>query len=237
MNKSNPSQTTSKKNFIRRMFDDISYEYDLLNRIISFGLDGSCRKKTVAPHEHDKIVLDICSGTGDMSIELSKQNGFEGMLILGDFSSRMHELARQKLNNRQSIYFVYCDAENLPFKNSTLDGIINGYSLRNLSDLKAFGSEIYRTLKPGGHSSIVDVSHPPNKIFAWLFYIYFYKLLPLISRLFTKKKYAYRYLPVSLRTFLKQEEALSSLKGERLEGQYQNILMGAMAIYRLKKSL
>ncbi len=235
MNKTIYLEDTPKKKFIRQMFDDISQNYDLLNRVISFGLDGFCRKKTIVPHEQDSVALDICSGSGDMSIELLNRDNFNGIIILGDFSFKMHRLARQKLGGRKNVYYVCCDAENLPFKDSSFDGIINGYSLRNLDDLRAFGSEIHRILKPGGHSSIVEVAHPPNKIIAWVFYLYFYKLIPIISRLFTKKKYAYHYLPFSLSTFLKQAEVIKSLKGERLEGHYEGILLGAVAVYRLRK--
>jgi len=222
MNKTISLENSPKKIFIRRMFDDICESW-------------FCRKKAIVSHEQDSVVLDICSGSGDMTIELLNRNNFNGMIILGDFSQEMHKLARQKLDGSKNVYYVNCDAENLPFKESTFDGIISGYSLRNLGDLRAFGSEIYRTLKTGGVSSLVDVAHPPNKIIARGFYLYFYKLIPIISRLFTKKKYAYRYLPVSLRTFLKQAEVIESLKGERLEGHYEELLLGAIAVYRLKK--
>ena len=226
---------TGKKKFVRRMFDDISERYDLLNRVISFGLDGVLRKKTVSIHGDDSFVLDICSGTGDMAVELLNMNGFDGVIVMGDFSGEMHKAARKKLNGNSNVFHVFCDAENMPFKDSSFNGIINGYSLRNLGDLKAFGTEIYRTLKSGGQSSMVDVAHPPNRMFAWFFYLYFYKLIPLLSRLFTKKKYAYRYLPVSLRTFLKQDEVLKALKESELSGEYENVLFGAAAIYRLRK--
>lgn len=217
------------------MFDDISGDYDLMNRIISFGLDGICRRRAVQPHRDDKIILDICSGTGDMAKEILRLKGFDGHIILADFSMKMRELARQKLGENQRVTYVICDAENLPFEDSVFDGITNGYSLRNLSDLEAFGSEIERTLKSGGQATIVDVAHPPNKVIARLFYIYFYKLIPLISRLFTKKKYAYRYLPASLRTFLKQDEVLAALSSTGLNGDYQHLLWGAVAVYRLRK--
>ncbi len=224
------------------MFDDISDRYDLLNRVISFGLDGYCRKKAAARHVKDNRVLDICSGTGDMTVELLKFKDFRGMIIMGDFSMEMHKLARRKLDNfgdgryKGAVCWVCCDAENMPFKNNVFDGLISGYSLRNLGDLRAFGSEIGRVLRPGGSGSLVDVAHPPNRIYAQLFYYYFYKLIPLMSRLFTRKKYAYKYLPVSLRTFFRQPEVLERLVSDGLGGGYENLLAGAAALYKLKKS-
>jgi demethylmenaquinone methyltransferase/2-methoxy-6-polyprenyl-1,4-benzoquinol methylase len=226
---------SGKKGFIRRMFDDISDRYDLMNRIISLGLDGVWRRRTVKPHSHDKLVLDICSGTGDMTKELLNQNEFDGFIVLADFSPEMHKLARQKLHGHDNICFVNCDAEKLPFKDAVFDGIVSGYSLRNLGDLKAFGFETGRTVKDTGLISILDMAHPPNKVIAWLFHLYFYKFTPWFSRLFTKKKYAYKYLPISLRTFLKQPDVLSNLKGERFDGKYKNVFGGIVAIYRLRK--
>jgi demethylmenaquinone methyltransferase/2-methoxy-6-polyprenyl-1,4-benzoquinol methylase len=232
----------SKKAFVRRMFDDISDRYDFLNRVISFGLDGYCRRRGIKRHIDNKVVLDICSGTADMSIELLKQKDFKGIIVLGDFSMRMQDLAGQKIAKLNSGQYgqivcrVCCDAENMPFKDSVFDGIISGYSLRNLGDLRAFGAEMGRVLRPDGAGSLIDVAHPPNGLFARLFYYYFYKLIPLISRLFTRKKYAYKYLPVSLRTFFKQGEVVERLCSGKLTGEYENILGGSVALYKLKKN-
>jgi demethylmenaquinone methyltransferase/2-methoxy-6-polyprenyl-1,4-benzoquinol methylase len=225
-----------KKKFIRRMFDDISDRYDLLNRIISFGLDGICRKRTIKPHSQNKIVLDICAGTGDMAIDLLNKSSFNGAIILTDFSVEMHRLALTKMKGYENVFQVICDVEKLPFKDSSVDGVISGFSLRNLGDLKALGSEIARTLTTKGTGSLVDVAHPPNPVVAKMFYLYFYKTIPLLSRLFTRKKYAYKYLPVSLRTFLKQDQVLAALKGDSLDGHYENVFFGAAAIYRLTKN-
>lgn len=231
----------SKKAFVRKMFDDISDRYDFLNRVISFGLDGYCRRKAIARHFQDNHVLDICSGTGDMAIELLRAKDFRGLIVMGDFSMEMHKLAGRKINefdggeHKESVCRVCCDAENMPFKANIFDGVVSGYSLRNLGDLRAFGTEIGRVLNPGGKGSLIDVAHPPNKLYAKLFYYYFYKLIPLISRLFTRKKYAYKYLPVSLRTFFKQPEVVERLTSGGLSGEYENLLGGSAALYKLKK--
>lgn len=223
------------------MFDDISARYDIGNRVISFGLDGYCRRKAIKNHIQDDLVLDICSGTADMAIELLNQASFKGIMVLGDFSGRMHKLAKGKLARNKNaldgplIFQVCCDAENMPFKGQIFDGVISGYSLRNLGDLRAFGLEIGRVLKRGGHASLVDVAHPPNWIYGRLFYFYFYKLIPIISKLFTRKKYAYRYLLGSLRSFYKQDEVLKRLCSDDVGGKYENVLKGAVAIYRLRR--
>jgi demethylmenaquinone methyltransferase/2-methoxy-6-polyprenyl-1,4-benzoquinol methylase len=239
MKSDNPAKfadPAAKKSYVRRMFDDISDRYDLLNRVLSFGMDVPWRRRTVRPHRDNKLVLDICSGTGDMAKELLNLDGFKGMIVLGDFAGEMHKLAQKKLPPRSHICYVNCDAENLPFKDGVFDGLVNGYSMRNLANLKQFGAEIRRVLSKGGQASLIDMAHPPNKFIAWLFGLYFYKFAPCISRLFTKKGYAYKYLPASLQLFVKQPEALANLRGETLEGSYENILGGMVAIYRLRKS-
>jgi len=226
---------SQKRKFVKRMFDDISGKYDFMNRLISFGMDSRWRRQTIKPHENNKLVLDICSGTGDMAKELLRRPGFDGFIVLGDFSSEMHKLAKRKLAGHDNIFFVNCDAENLPFKDNTYDGIISGYSLRNLTNLNKLGRELERVMSKGGQASILDMAHPPNKFLGRLFHIYFYKMVPWFSRYFTSREYAYRYLPVSLRTFLKQPEVINKIKGEKLAGEYKNVFGGIVAIYRLRK--
>jgi demethylmenaquinone methyltransferase/2-methoxy-6-polyprenyl-1,4-benzoquinol methylase len=247
MKKAESVSFSPKKRFIKKMFNDISQGYDLVNRFISFGFDGICRKMVVSCHKDDSRVLDICSGTGEMTVELLKQKDFKGTVILGDFSSKMHLISRKKIDNylngklnryhtgKSQAFFVYCDAERLPFKDGVFDGVINGYSLRNLDNLRIFGLEISRVLNFTGHSSIIDLAHPPNKIIAWIFHLYFYRLVPPISRFFTEKGYAYCYLSTSLSEFFKQGDILTALTGDSLNGHYQNVLKGAVAIYRLWK--
>ncbi len=228
---------SEKRNFVRRMFDDISGRYDLLNKVISLGMDAHWRRRTVKPHLTDKLILDICSGTGDMAKEIADMPGFEGFIVLGDFAQEMNKLAKAKLRGNDNVCFINCDAENLPFKPGVFEGVVNGYSLRNLGQVDGFGSEIERVLRPGGHASIIDMAHPPNRLLAWLFHIYYYKFTPWFSSLFTRNRYAYDYLPVSLKTFYEQPEVLEKLKAGKLEGSYENIFGGMIAIYRLNKSI
>ncbi len=231
---------STKKQFIVRMFEDISDRYDLLNRVISFGLDGVFRRRAVRPHRGDSLVLDICAGTGDMAKELLGARDFTGTVVLTDLSPRMLRIAIDKLKgiesgNGRAVFYVIADADHLPFKPAVFDGAISGFSLRNLSRLESFALELDSVLRSGGKVSLLDVAHPRRKIYARLFYIYFYKIIPLLSRLFTRKKYAYRYLPASLRIFYSQPEALRRLSQGGLEGGYEDLLGGIAAIYRLTK--
>lgn len=232
--------SSSKRHFITRMFEDISDRYDFLNRVISFGLDGLFRKKAVRIHSGDQLVLDICAGTGDMAKELLKDRQFKGAVVLADLSPKMLKIAMEKMRridlpDSAECFFVFADAEHMPFKQGSFDGIISGFSLRNLGNLEKFGRELSFVLRQGGQASLLDIAHPSNRIYAWLFHLYFYRLVPLFSQLFTRKKYAYRYLPASLRVFYRQPEVLRRLKGDSLSGRFEDLLGGIAAIYRLSK--
>jgi len=231
---------STKKQFIKRMFEDISERYDLLNRVISFGLDGVFRKRAIKPHKGDSLVLDICAGTGDMAKALLEADGFAGAVVLADLSPRMLRIAIDKLGrikskNKGAFFFVIADADHLPFKLAVFDGVVSGFSLRNLSRLENFALELNSVLRSGGGVSLLDVAHPRRKLYARLFHIYFYKMIPLLSRLFTRKKYAYKYLPASLRVFYSQPEVLRRLSQGDLKGSYEDLLGGIAAIYRLGK--
>lgn len=234
------AEKSTKKQFIKRMFEDISDRYDFLNRVISFGLDGVFRKRATLPHKGDSLVLDICAGTGDMARALLESDGFTGTVVLADLSPRMLRIAIDKLRRVESrndgaALFVIADADHLPFKPAVFDGVISGFSLRNLSRLENFALELNYVLRSGGQATLLDVAHPQRKLYARLFHIYFYKIIPLLSRLFTRKKYAYKYLPASLRVFYPQPEVLRRLSQGGLEGDYEDLLGGIAAIYRLGK--
>ena len=225
-----------KGTFIRRLFNDICGEYDFLNKVISFGLDNRVRRKTISPHLKDEMVLDMGCGTGDMALQLLKSRGFTGDVVLADFSPAMINAARRKSASAGNVLFVICKAEELPFKTGVFSGVISGFTLRNFVSIEAFAGEMDRVLAPDGHASLVEFSHPPNRVIAALHGLYFYRLLPLIARVFSRRKYAYSYLPASLKAFDRQEKILHRLEQKSLSGAYENILWGAIAIYRLRKA-
>ncbi len=231
-----------KKAFIHKMFSEIAPIYDRMNRLISLGFDNSWRRRAVKPLAKAHRVLDLCAGSGDMAIALLEQNDFAGEVVLCDFNRDMLHLGKRKCSMQDGgqfvdrITLVVADAELLPFKEGSFDGVTIGFALRNLPNLEKLSSEIMRTMKKEGLAVFLEVAHPENKILEVLFHLYFYKLVPTISKYLTSKKYAYRYLPASLRIFLKQKELRNSFnKNGFASVSYSNIWGGVVAIYFLRK--
>ena len=198
------NSTLGKKQQIAKMFDTISNEYDDLNRVISFGIDIKWRKKVVQIISKKKPsnVLDIATGTGDLAINLTQTDASQ---IIGlDISEGMLDVGRKKIAKKQldnTIEMVVGDSENLPFDNNSFDAITVAFGVRNFEHLEIGLAEILRVLKPKGLFVVLETSVPVNFPFKQGYYIYTKALLPLIGRLFSKDKSAYRYLSESASKF------------------------------------
>jgi demethylmenaquinone methyltransferase/2-methoxy-6-polyprenyl-1,4-benzoquinol methylase len=227
----------SKKNFIRGMFDDIHGKYDFLNTVLSFGQDRRWRRKALQDITGDCLVVDLGAGGGELARSLLRKTSFRGLVALTDISRRMLALAEKILKPEYGgrYFIVVCDAELLPFKDGVFGAAISAFCLRNLSDLNKFTSEVRRSVGRDGIGRFLEIAHPPNSLLAAIFQLYFYRLSPLIARVFTSKGYAYKYLPNSLRIFPRQEKVLESLARGWEGASYDNILGGIAAIYKLKK--
>jgi demethylmenaquinone methyltransferase/2-methoxy-6-polyprenyl-1,4-benzoquinol methylase len=219
------------------MFDDIHGRYDLLNTVLSFGQDRRWRKLTVLELPSSGIVIDLCSGGGELAMELFSRRDFQGEIVLADISTRMISLYRRVLGPKyEGRYFpVVCDVENLPFKDDIFNGAMSAFSLRNLTDLRRFTEEVRRVLRMSGVAHYLEIAHPRNKAWGALFKFYFYRLSPLLARLFTRKTYAYRYLPGSLRAFPMQDDIKQILGDGWQRCEYRNIMGGIAAVYILEK--
>ena len=193
-----------KKLQITKMFDTISNEYDDLNRVISFGIDIKWRKKVVQiiSKKKPKNILDIATGTGDLAINLTKTDASE---IIGlDISEGMLKVGRKKILKKQldsTIKMVIGDSENLPYENNSFDAISVAFGVRNFENLEIGLAETLRVLKPKGLLVVLETSVPIKFPFKQGYYIYTKALLPMIGRLFSKDKLAYRYLSESASKF------------------------------------
>lgn len=193
-----------KKEQVAKMFDNISKEYDGLNRVISFGIDIKWRKKVVEIIEktNPNSILDIATGTGDLAINLAQTKASK---IIGlDISEGMLEVGRKKirkLNLDNTIEMVFGDSEKIPFKENSFDAITVAFGVRNFENLEKGLSEIYRVLKTGGTFAVLETSVPTKTPYKQGYYFYATKILPLIGKLFSKDKSAYKYLSDSAATF------------------------------------
>jgi demethylmenaquinone methyltransferase/2-methoxy-6-polyprenyl-1,4-benzoquinol methylase len=198
------NSTLGKKDQVTKMFDTISKEYDGLNRVISFGIDIKWRKKVVeiVKKTNPTTVLDIATGTGDLAINLTQTSATS---IIGlDISEGMLNVGRkkiEKLNLSNTIKMVVGDSENIPFDDNSFDAITVAFGVRNFENLEKGLSEIYRVLKPSGTFVVLETSVPTKFPFKQGYKFYSTKILPLIGKMFSKDKVAYKYLSDSAAKF------------------------------------
>ena len=186
-----------KKQQVTQMFNTISGTYDGLNRVISLGSDIKWRKFVVqkVAEIRPTAVLDVATGTGDLAIALTE---IEGVKITGlDISEGMLSVGREKVAKRNltdRITLVQGDSEQLPFADETFDAVTVGFGVRNFEDLEKGLSEIKRVLKPNGRLVVLETSVPEKFPFRQGYHLYTNYVMPLVGKLFSKDRSAYRYL-------------------------------------------
>jgi demethylmenaquinone methyltransferase/2-methoxy-6-polyprenyl-1,4-benzoquinol methylase len=190
---------------VQGMFDRIAPVYDLMNRVMTAGLDQRWRRLAVGevvwPGDR---VLDACCGTGDLAVAAERRGG----RVVGlDFSPRMLERARSKSG---TIEWVQGDALALPFSDADFDSATVGFGVRNLEDLEGGLRELARVLRPGGKMAVLEITRPRG-ILRPFFWLWFDVLVPLAGRVLPGGE-AYTYLPASVRRFPGPED-LSTLMG------------------------
>lgn len=195
----------SKKEQVEEMFDNISDNYDGLNRIISMGIDQKWRKKVIdqITARKPESFLDIATGTGDLALQFAAR--LPNTKIVGlDLSEGMLSVARKKITGtalETQIDFIKGDSEALPFEDNSFEAITVSFGIRNFQNLEKGLSEILRVLAPNGLFIILETSVPTKFPFKQGYGIYAKAILPLIGKLFSKDKVAYRYLSESASVF------------------------------------
>jgi len=195
---------SSKKQQVATMFDNISGKYDFLNHFLSLGIDIAWRKKAIRQLKQDqpKQILDIATGTGDFAIEAlalnpDKVTGVdisEGMLSVG-----REKMIKRKLDNK--IELLSGDSEALQFEDNKFDAVIVSFGVRNFENLEKGLADMYRVLKPGGKTVILEFSKPKSFPFKQLYNFYFKWILPKVGNTISKDQAAYTYLPESVKAF------------------------------------
>lgn len=198
-------QGKAKQDLVRSMFDTIAPRYDLVNRLMTFGLDASWRRRTVALLEvaPEAVVLDIGCGTGDLARNL-RRNGKRSFGI--DLSLGMLAVARSG-----GAPLVQADAAALPILTATADGVVSGFAVRNFADLPGVMSELGRVLRPGGRLALLEVGEPKSRLLRIGHRLWFTHVVPRLGALLSDGA-AYRYLPRSvayLPTFAELESLLT----------------------------
>ena len=218
------------------MFNDISKNYDMLNRILSFGIDKYWRNNLIKSMNiaNSQYILDVATGTGDVIFEINKR--YDVTLVGLDISEKMLDVANIKLskikNENTKIEFISGDAEELPMGDNTYDHICISFGFRNLSNYNTALKEFYRVLKPGGVLSILEFSESKVGLFNFIFQIYFNKILPKIASLISRED-AYRYLPESVKHFPNNKKMHHFLSDNYFKNiTIKSLTFGIATIYR-----
>jgi demethylmenaquinone methyltransferase/2-methoxy-6-polyprenyl-1,4-benzoquinol methylase len=213
---------------VAAMFDEVAPSYDLTNDLLSFGQSRFWRvkvRKAVDPKAGQKI-LDLAAGTGSSTAAFAG----EGVtLVAGDFSEGM--LAQGRLRHPE-IDFVFADATKLPFADSEFDATTISFGLRNVVDVEAALSQMFRVTKPGGRIVICEFSHVTNPLFRPFYSFYLKRLLPLVSRLASKTPEAYSYLAESIAAWPNQQQLATKLESAGFENvAFKNLSLGIVAVH------
>lgn len=197
-------QKTGKKEQVAQMFNNISKHYDFLNHFLSLGIDIYWRKRAIRllKPEKPKLILDIATGTADFAIEALALHPEKVVGV--DISEGMLEIGRKKLQRKKlddRIALQMGDSERLLFEDNIFDAVIVAFGVRNFEDLEKGLQDMYRVLKPGGMTVIVEFSKPTKFPFKQVYNLYFKSILPKIGNVISKDNAAYTYLPASVQAF------------------------------------
>jgi demethylmenaquinone methyltransferase/2-methoxy-6-polyprenyl-1,4-benzoquinol methylase len=184
------NELSEKGRGIREMFDRIAPRYDLLNRVLSLGIDRRWRRFAVRQLDIPKggMVLDIATGTGDVALEIARQTDPSIKIVGSDFTQGMLVLGQEKI------------ATSPYHPDETFDGITIAFGIRNVVDRQQGLREMARVLKPGGRAVILEFATPLNGFFRAIYYFYFLRVLPWLGGLISQRS-AYQYLPDSVLEF------------------------------------
>jgi demethylmenaquinone methyltransferase/2-methoxy-6-polyprenyl-1,4-benzoquinol methylase len=213
---------------VRTMFDRIAPVYDVMNRVMTAGLDRRWRRETVretvSPGDR---VLDAACGTGDLAIESARA----GARVVGlDFSGAMLERARRKA---PQLEWVQGDLLALPYGDGEFDAATVGFGIRNVADLEAGLRELRRVVRPGGRVGILEITRPRGAL--RIFYsLWFDRVVPLLGRVLPGGE-AYTYLPASVRRFPGPEELATAMRGAGFEDVRYRLFAGGIVALHLAR--
>ncbi|NIK74460.1 demethylmenaquinone methyltransferase/2-methoxy-6-polyprenyl-1,4-benzoquinol methylase [Thermonema lapsum] len=229
-------EPADKKAQVARMFNNIATTYDLLNHVLSLGIDVTWRKKAtkMLARWQPKHLLDVATGTADFAIELSKIPSVEQVVGV-DISEKMLEHGREKVRQKklsEKILLEYGDSENLQYENNTFDAVTVAFGVRNFANLEKGLQEIFRVLKPGGVLLVLEFSKPKRFPIKQLYRFYFTRWVPFIGKLISKDRAAYAYLPESVDAFPDGMQFVDILKQTGFkETKWYPLTFGISSIY------
>lgn len=220
---------------VRAMFGRIAGRYDLLNRVLSMGIDRSWRRRTVraAGPLEGRVVLDACCGTGDLSLAFREAGA---RVVATDFTFEMLALAGPKAHARAAskslepkLEYVQGDALRLPVRDAGVDVASVAFGLRNLADRQAGLAEMARVVRPGGRVLVLEFSMPRGRLLGLGYRTYFTRVLPVIGGALSGDRSAYEYLPETVQAWPPPEDLRDEMTAVGLDACGYELLSGGIA--------
>jgi demethylmenaquinone methyltransferase/2-methoxy-6-polyprenyl-1,4-benzoquinol methylase len=221
---------------VEKMFDEIAGQYDLLNHTLSFGIDKYWRKKGILSLQdiHPQKILDVATGTGDLSIQAYKLLQPEKITGI-DISEGMMQIGKEKVARAglsTKIEFEWQDCMALTFPDHSFDAAMVAFGVRNFEDLDKGLQEIFRILRPGGKLIILELSSPEYFPMKQGYRFYSKAVIPTIGRVISKNRVAYDYLPKSIAAFPQNAKMKAILEKNGFRNvQYKKLTFGICTLY------
>lgn len=233
----NNEKVAEHKRRNREMFDAIAQRYDVLNHLLSGGIDIYWRRRALNSLQLsiEPRILDLATGTADFALAAGRLN--PKSVIGVDVALEMLRLGVRKVEERSaSAALMGGDAEHLPFQDASFDVVMGAFGVRNFGHIPSGLSEAYRVLRPGGQILVLDFCEPATPLFRQLYQFYFHSILPLVGGLLSGQRQAYAYLPNSVDTFPQGSAFVRLLEDAGfVEASATTLTMGVCSIYKGSK--
>jgi demethylmenaquinone methyltransferase/2-methoxy-6-polyprenyl-1,4-benzoquinol methylase len=225
---------------VQQMFTSIAPRYDLLNHVLSFNVDRLWWWRAARAFDHilrqpERVALDLCCGTGDMTLAIYRRTRGSGARVMGaDFSHAMLQRATAK-SGKKPLGWVEADALRLPLAQASIDLVTTAFGFRNLADYDAGLREIYRVLRNRGEVGILDFGEP-HGLMGKLYRVYFRRVLPAVGTLISGVRGPYAYLPASVERFPAPDKMLERMRQAGFaEVSWTPYTFGIAGLYRGRK--
>ncbi|MFC1816322.1 class I SAM-dependent methyltransferase, partial [Thermodesulfobacteriota bacterium] len=219
-------------------FNTVARRYDFMNTLLSFGIHYLWKRtaiKMLGLKPGDRVI-DVCGGTGDLSIMAERVVGSSGQVVLYDINRAMILAGRIKMTNlssRARILNVQGNAEQISFPDQYFDAAMVGFGIRNLAHMEIGFKEMHRVLKPGAKMICLEFSRPTAPLFRWLYDMYSFQIMPLLGEFLAGSRKAYTLLPESIRTFPLPDELTDILNKIGFENVFYRKLTNGIAVIHL----